>query len=126
MSPETALRQAHMTARDYAIHAVSDLCVILGIDRREAGWTEKLAPFAPVLAAMVKAAAMDFDTAAKADADERLRDTLERSLRGLAENVRLDHPLMGQTLDGIASALGEIASAIGLADLERRRKSRSR
>jgi hypothetical protein len=63
MTPDNALRQAHNTAHDYTMHAVSDLCDILNIDRKKEGWREQLAPFATVLAAMVTAVAMDFDTA---------------------------------------------------------------
>ena len=57
-----AMQQAWMTAHDYALHAVYDLCEILDINRSKPGWREKLAPFAPVLAAMITAAATDNDT----------------------------------------------------------------
>jgi hypothetical protein len=65
LSAENAMRQAHLTARDYAMWSVTDLCEILDIDQREPGWRTALAPFAPVLAGMITAAAMDYDTAAK-------------------------------------------------------------
>jgi hypothetical protein len=63
MSVETAMRQAHKTAEVYARNAVDDLCEILDIDHKKSNWREQLAPFAPVLAAMINAAATDFDTA---------------------------------------------------------------
>ncbi len=37
----------------------------VSIDRRDPKWRDQLAPFAPVLAAMITAAATDFDTAMK-------------------------------------------------------------
>jgi hypothetical protein len=56
------MRQAHMTAGTYAAAAIRDLCEELGIDRANPNWVEQLAPFAPVLAAMIAAASADFDT----------------------------------------------------------------
>ena len=46
----------------------------------------------------------------------RLHEVAHRlcqSLDSLAENVRSDHPLMGETFRGLQTALEEIASAIG-------------
>jgi hypothetical protein len=60
MTGDNAMLQASATAQTYAQNAVEDLCVMLGIDRRKAGWREELAPFAPVLATMIRAAAQDY------------------------------------------------------------------
>ena len=60
MDGEAAARQSSTTARFYARNALDDLCMMLGI---KAGWRAELAPFAPVLAAMIIAAARDFHTA---------------------------------------------------------------
>jgi hypothetical protein len=62
-TPDNALHQAHAAAATYMEHGLRDLCAALDIDRGLKGWQEKLAPFAPVLAAMVTAAATDFETA---------------------------------------------------------------
>jgi hypothetical protein len=35
------------------------------------------------------------------------------AIRSLSENVRSDHPLQGQTFDGIIGALADIAVAVG-------------
>jgi hypothetical protein len=66
MTPDNALRQASMTVHDYTMRAVTDLCDLLGIERHEKDWHLELAPFAPVLAAMITAAATDYDTAIRA------------------------------------------------------------
>src|SRR5262249_40016336 len=65
ISGTEALRQAHMTAHDYASCAVTNLCQILNIEIGSPKWREQLAPFACVLAAMVTAAAADFDTSSR-------------------------------------------------------------
>lgn len=62
MTPDEAMRQAAMTAGDYAIDCTDKLCKILGINKSPDGWQQQLAPFAPVLAAMITAAAQDFET----------------------------------------------------------------
>ena len=43
-------------------------------------------------------------------------DDVVVKLGHIAENVRSDHPLMGETLGGVSSALGDIASALGQMD----------
>lgn len=63
LSADNALRQANMTAAEYADHAIENLCKALGIDMTAADWRQQLAPFASVLAAMITAAAADYDTA---------------------------------------------------------------
>jgi hypothetical protein len=63
MDGEAAARQSSAAARFYARNALDDLCRMLGIDRNKADWRVELAPFAPVLAAMIIAAARDFHTA---------------------------------------------------------------
>ena len=68
MKPSDAMKQAPMTASEYARDSLEQLCLMLGIDRREKDWQAKLAPFAPVWAAMVRAAASDFETAVSSGA----------------------------------------------------------
>jgi hypothetical protein len=63
ISADEALRQASMTAHDYALCAHINLCKILDLEQRDPKLREKLAPFAVVWAAMIAAAAKDFDTA---------------------------------------------------------------
>ena len=70
MKQSDAMRQAPMTASEYARDSLEQLCRMLDIDRKKKGWQQKLAPFAPVWAAMVKAAAADFETAVSGGAVE--------------------------------------------------------
>jgi hypothetical protein len=63
ISPTEAQEQAHMTAAVYARQAIKVLCGILDVDPNyPQAVREELAPFAPLLAAMVTAAADDFRT----------------------------------------------------------------
>ena len=64
IDPTTALEheKAATNASDYATMAIRNLCRLLDIDANKPGWREQLAPFAPVLAAMINASAADFDT----------------------------------------------------------------
>jgi hypothetical protein len=66
ISADSAIRQASMTVHDYTMRAVTDLCDLLGIDRQAIDWHTELIPFASVLAAMITAAAADYDTAVRA------------------------------------------------------------
>jgi hypothetical protein len=97
MSAETAVRQAHMTASDYATFAVRNLCDVLGIDRRANGWRTQLAPFAPVLAAMITAAAKDYDTAMKGGVIEGCGRT---DWSEVVEGI-------GDKLEGLTDAIGK-------------------
>jgi hypothetical protein len=97
MSAETAVRQAHMTASDYATFAVINLCEALDIDRRANGWRNQLAPFAPVLAAIIAASAKDYDTAMK-------RGAIEGFGRVNWDEVVND---IGERLEGLTEALGK-------------------
>lgn len=64
MTPENAMRQAAMTAAEYADRTLDDLLKALDIQRDGKGeWREKVAPFAAVWAAMITASASDFDVA---------------------------------------------------------------
>jgi hypothetical protein len=60
---QEALQQAQMTAHDYTHQAILDLCKFLDIKQSDLDWRKQLAPFAPVLAAMIAVAAQDYDTA---------------------------------------------------------------
>ena len=64
IDPTTALEheKAATNASDYATMAIRNLCRLIDIDSNKPGWREQLAPFAPVLAAMINASAADFDT----------------------------------------------------------------
>ena len=73
MTAQHAVEQASTTAREYARKAVSDLKDILGIDSKSDSTVQaQLAPFAPVLAAMIAAAAQDFHTAVMSGAVDGL------------------------------------------------------
>jgi len=63
ISPAEAQEQAHMTVEVYTRRAIRVLCDILNVDPSYPDAIhERLAPFAPLLAAMVTAAADDFRT----------------------------------------------------------------
>lgn len=65
MTADELMKQASMTSHDYALKAMHDLSGLLGLDMKRLSNSElleKLAPFAPVWAAMISAAAQDFDT----------------------------------------------------------------
>jgi hypothetical protein len=62
ITPGELMDQASMTSNVYMRKATIELCHELDIDRRKPDWRAQLAPFAPVLAAMIAAAAADFDT----------------------------------------------------------------
>jgi len=67
MTPDNALRQANMTARDYAALARYDLLKMLHVDDDATleEVREILKDFAPVWAAMIAAASADFATACR-------------------------------------------------------------
>jgi len=65
LTAQEAMEQASMTSHDYAMKALYDLCDLLGVKRGSKDWQDRLAPFAPVWAAMITAAATDFDTWAR-------------------------------------------------------------
>jgi hypothetical protein len=73
-----ALYQAADTAHDYALRSLTAMLKLLEIDRHKAGWQDKLAPFAPVWAAMITAAAQDFATTNEAGV---ISDTLQHDQR---------------------------------------------
>lgn len=60
-----AVHQATLTVDDYAKFTLKTLCGLLDIDPDEKDFRKELAPFAGVWAAMITAAAQDFDTAVK-------------------------------------------------------------
>lgn len=68
MEAETAARQAWKTASEYARCSRDELLLMLNMDMQTPDWQAKLAPFACVWAAMIEAAAKDYDTAAKTGA----------------------------------------------------------
>jgi hypothetical protein len=70
MTPEAAMKAATMTAHDYLINCTHDLCKTLDIDQEKAGWQERLAPFAPVLAAMIQLAMRDYEAFMRSDTVE--------------------------------------------------------
>jgi hypothetical protein len=77
VSAQELMQQAPMTAAVYMRAAVAELCHTLDISRGKPGWRDQLAPFAGVLAAMVAAAAADFDTAIRhQEHEERMDDAM--------------------------------------------------
>jgi hypothetical protein len=87
------MRQAPMTAHDYLLSAVHDIDEVLGKGYARA--------HPELMAAFIQTAALDFGAA-----------VIARAIEGLAEPLRSDHPLQGETLDGLESALNAIADAI--------------
>lgn len=68
MNAETAMRQAHATAEEYARASLHALCKMLDISGDDAGLNAKIAPFVPVWVAMIQASVSDFDTAVRCGA----------------------------------------------------------
>ena len=68
-----------------------------------------------IIAALVVASAgHEIAASLRAHSDETIEasEIVARSISGLHDALRTDHPLMGQTLDGVASGLKAIARAI--------------
>jgi hypothetical protein len=65
MDADNAVRQAWKTTSEYARCSRDELLLMLNMDMQTPDWQAKLGPFACVWAAMIKAAAKDYDTAAR-------------------------------------------------------------
>jgi hypothetical protein len=100
--------QASMTAGTYLSEGVGCIDGMFG-----EGYAKE---HPELVGAFMQAAAMDFAACMKADSDEALVGALHR----VAENVQSDHPLMGETFEGLVRSLEEIASSIRPASLEKR------
>jgi hypothetical protein len=101
----TLLRQAPMTADEY-LHSAIDC-----IDERLGKGYAKVHP--ELIGAFMQTSAMDLGAAVIARAIENIGvSAISSAIEELQESLRSDHPLQGQTLDGIESALSSIASAI--------------
>jgi hypothetical protein len=102
---DTLMRQAQMTAHTYMAQAVRDIDEIMG------GGYAKNHP--ELIAAYMQTSAMDLGASVVARAIQQVGDSLERFLNSdLVENLRSDHPLQGETFEGIIEQLGFIAGAI--------------
>jgi hypothetical protein len=105
-SNETLLRQASMTATEYLDNAVQN------IDERFGKGYAKAHP--ELIGAFMQTAAADLGGAVIARA---IQDGFEGVAHAITEGYgseaqRTDHPLMGETLDGITNALQQIAEAL--------------
>ena len=61
---EQAMKQASKTSHQYAVEALDSLCRLLDLDQhKDKEWRTKIAPFAPVWAAMIAASTSDFASA---------------------------------------------------------------
>ena len=103
---DTLMRQAPMTTDTYLAEALVD------IDKRLGKGYAKAHP--ELIAAFMQAAASDLGAAVIARAIQDGMHGIEGAIReGLqSDTLRTDHPLMGETLDGITGALQEIAAAL--------------
>ena len=61
MTRGEAMSAATDVGRDYFLSCTYNLCKALDIDQDKAGWQERLAPFAPVLAAMIQLPMRDYE-----------------------------------------------------------------
>jgi hypothetical protein len=100
---DTLLRQATMTAHDYMLHAVADIDKLLG-----KGYAKD---HPELIAAYMQTAARDFGAGCLAKEISEAAGDLAGAISGLSESMRSDHPLQGETFDGIAGALMAIAEA---------------
>ena len=111
ISGDTIMRQAHMTAHDYLMHAIRDINELMG-----EGAAEK---YPQIVAAMIQAAATDGGATVIAkqvrlgfsDLGEVVAE-IHLSLDNVAENVRSDHPLMAESFEGLEGALRSIAEML--------------
>ncbi len=105
----TLLRQASATADDYLMNAIQD------IDKRLGDGYAETHP--DLIAAYMKVAAMDLGAASLAkEIGESISEAgleIGQAISGLSESLRSDHPLQGQTFDGLESSLREIANQTG-------------
>lgn len=97
---QTLFRQAPMTADTYLS------CAIVDIDEKLGKGYAKEHP--ELIAAYMQTSALDLGTSIMARAIDNLVEKLPDAER-LLEVLRTDHPLQGQTLDGIEQALLAIA-----------------
>ena len=107
LDAQTVMKQAGMTAHDWMMEAKRFVEELFGDYPPEARAT--------LIAAYTKAAAGDeiaMHVRALAEAVEPLQDVV-RAVEGLGESLRTDHPLQGETLDGVRDALQAIADNIG-------------
>lgn len=110
MTPTTAMRQASMTAEEYARDTLNTLAGMLQIDRKAPDWREQLAPFANVWAAMIAASSSDYEVAANNGAI-----TGVGPLHGPATGVcpRAEEMGRAQRLEGRTSPIRLLGADIG-------------
>ena len=103
LDAETIMKQAGMTAHDWMLEAARF------VEDRFANYPPEAR--ATLIAAYTKAAAGDeiaMSLRGLAEAAEPLADAID----GLRDSLRSDHPLQGETLDGVRDALQAIADNI--------------
>ena len=61
MTRGEAMSAATDVGHDYLLSCTCNLCKALDIDQDKVGWQERLAPFTPVLAAMIQLAMRDHE-----------------------------------------------------------------
>jgi hypothetical protein len=93
-----------MTANEYLMSAVDHINQQLGD-----GYAKQ---HPELIAAFIQASAIDLGTAVIARAIESLSDSLVGTLNEMQELLRSDHPLQGQTFDGLRDGLQAVADAI--------------
>jgi hypothetical protein len=86
------VQATHEQTAEWTEGAIFLLCQELGIERGETGWLDLLAPFAPVLAAMISASAASYTTGLAHEALEareaRLRRAVDAASRAAQEHSR--------------------------------------
>lgn len=103
-SNHTLLRQAPMTTDTYMG------CAVACIDRKFGkGYAAK---HPELVGAFMTASAIDMGTAVIARAIQNELNVVAQAIENTSANLRSDHPLLGETFDGVASALNDIAMAI--------------
>ena len=106
LDAQTVMKQAGMTAHDWMSEAARF------VEERFADYPPEAR--ATLIAAYTNAAAGDeiaMHVRALAEVTEPLQDVV-RAIEGLGDSLRTDHPLQGETLDGVRDALQAIAESI--------------
>lgn len=110
LDAQTVMKQAGMTAHDWMSEARNY------VERNFAEYPPEAR--ATLIAAYVQTAAGD-EIAMSLRGLAEAAEPLAQSISGLYEALRSDHPLQGETLDGVRDALQSIADNIGQALSER-------
>lgn len=103
-SNQTLLRQAPMTADEYLHSAIDHID-----DRLGKGYAKQ---HPELIAAFMQTSAIDLGTAVIARAIETFSERLASAITETQEALRSDHPLQGETFDGLVTGLQAVAAAI--------------